>query len=296
MESLTLISQSRSLSISPNLRILSSPNVSSTFIPKDVPYFKTQFLKLPGMATRNVIVSAAMTEKPWKRYTGGDAKGFVDEMRLVAMKLHTRQQAQEGEMEAKAPEEQRVEEWEPTLDGYLKFLVDIKVVYDTLEQIIEKPSFPSLLRDIECMGCGADGEFRNTGLERSEKLAKDLKWFEEKGYGVPEASSPSVAYAKYLKQLSEKDPQAFICHFYNIYFANTAGGRIIAKKVAEKILDSRELELYKWDGELSQLLQNVRDKLNKVAENWSREDKNRCLGETEISFKFYREIVRLMLS
>ncbi|MFQ6638348.1 hypothetical protein Gotur_015916 [Gossypium turneri] len=258
MESLALISQSRSLSINPNLRILSSPNVSSTFIPKDVPYLKTQFFKLPGMATRNVIVSAAMTEKPWKRYTGGEAKGFVDEMRLVAMKLHTRQQAQEGEMEAKAPEEQRVEEWEPTLDGYLKFLVDIKV--------------------------------------RSEKLAKDLKWFEEKGYGVPEASSPGVAYAKYLKQLSEKDPQAFICHFYNIYFANTAGGRIIAKKVAEKILDSRELEFYKWDGELSQLLQNVRDKLNKVAENWSREDKNRCLGETEISFKFYREIVRLMLS
>ncbi|MBA0867050.1 hypothetical protein Goshw_026734 [Gossypium schwendimanii] len=284
MEFLTLISQSRSLSINPNLRILSSPNVSSTFIPKDVPYFKTQFLKLTGMATRNVIVSAAMTEKPWKRYTGGEAKGFVDEMRLVAMKLHTRQQAQEGEMEAKAPEEQRVEEWEPTFDGYLKFLVDIKVVYDTLEQIIEKPSFPSY------------GEFRNTGLERSEKLAKDLKWFEEKGYGVPEASSPGVAYAKYLKQLSEKDPQAFICHFYNIYFANTAGGRIIAKKVAEKILDSRELEFYKWDGELSQLLQNVRDKLNKVAENWSREDKNRCLGETEISFKFYREIVRLMLS
>lgn len=208
----------------------------------------------------------------------------MDELRLAAMKLHTRQQAQEGEMEAKAPEEQRVEEWEPTLDGYLKFLVDIKVVYDTLEQIIEKPSFPSY------------GEFRNTGLERSEKLAKDLKWFEEKGYGIPKASSPGVAYAKYLEQLSEKDPQAFICHFYNIYFANTAGGRIIAKKVAEKILDSRELEFYKWDGELSQLLQNVRDKLNKVAENWSREDKNRCLGETEISFKFYREIVRLMLS
>lgn len=95
------------------------------------------------MATRNVIVSAATTEKPWKRYPGGEAKGFVDEMRLVAMKLHTRQQAQEGELEANAPEEQRVEEWEPTLDGYMKFLVDIKVVYDTLEQIINKPSFPS---------------------------------------------------------------------------------------------------------------------------------------------------------
>ena len=37
-------------------------------------------------------------------------------------------------------------------------------------------------------------------------------------------------------------------------------------QVAEKILDKKELEFYKWDRDLSQLLQNVRDKLNKVAE------------------------------
>ncbi|KAJ8768355.1 hypothetical protein K2173_021508 [Erythroxylum novogranatense] len=36
--------------------------------------------------------------------------------------------------------------------------------------------------------------------------------------------------AQYLKDLSEKDPQAFICHFCNIYFAHTAGGRMIVKK------------------------------------------------------------------
>lgn len=32
------------------------------------------------------------------------------------------------------------------------------------------------------------------------------------------------------------------------------------------ILDKKDLEFYKWDGELPQLLQNVREKLNKVAE------------------------------
>ena len=37
-------------------------------------------------------------------------------------------------------------------------------------------------------------------------------------------------------------------------------------QVAEKLLNKKELEFYKWDGDLSQLLQNVRDKLNKVAE------------------------------
>lgn len=79
----------------------------------------------------------------------------------------------------------------------------------------------------------ADAEFRKTGLERSEKLAKDLEWFKEQGYTIPEPSSPGISYAQYLEELSEKDPQAFICHFYNIYFAHSAGGRMIGKKVLE---------------------------------------------------------------
>lgn len=76
-----------------------------------------------------------------------------------------------------------------------------------------------------------DSEFRNTGLERSEKLAKDLEWFKEQGHAIPEPSAPGLTYAEYLKELSEKDPQAFLCHFYNIYFAHSAGGRMIGKKV-----------------------------------------------------------------
>ncbi|KAK8550201.1 hypothetical protein V6N13_118722 [Hibiscus sabdariffa] len=285
-----LVTQSRFLFQKPNLSILSSPHVSSSVIPKDYssPRSKTQFLKLPGMFARKVVVSVTTTEEPWKRYPGpggeSKGKGFVEEMRFVAMKLHTREQAAEGEMEAKAPEEEPVDKWEPTLDGYLKFLVNVKLVYDTLEEIIEEASFPSY------------AEFRNSGLERSEKLARDLEWFREKGYAIGEPSAPGVTYAHYLKQLSNKDPQAFICHFYNVYFANSAGGRIISKKVTREILDNKELEFYKYDADLSQLLQTMRDKLNKVAENWSRDDKNRCLEETQKSFQFYRDILRLILS
>lgn len=79
-----------------------------------------------------------------------------------------------------------------------------------------------------------DAEFSNTGLERSEPLAKDLGWFKEQGYAIPEPSSPGITYARYLEELSENDPQAFICHFYNIYFAHTAGGRMIGRKVSNK--------------------------------------------------------------
>ncbi|XP_059635100.1 heme oxygenase 1, chloroplastic-like [Cornus florida] len=227
-----------------------------------------------------VVVSATTAEKPKKRYPG-EAKGFVEEMRFVAMKLHTRDQAKEGEKE---PQGQPVAKWKPSIDGYLRFLVDSKLVYDTLETIIEKAAFPEY------------AEFRNTGLERSEGLAKDLEWFKEKGHVIPEPSSPGASYALFLEELSEKDPQGFLCHFYNIYFAHTAGGRMIGKKVAEMILNSKELEFYKWNGDLSQLLQNVREKLNRVAERWTREEKNHCLEETEKSFKFSGDILRLILS
>lgn len=231
--------------------------------------------------SRMVVVSATTAaEKPKKRYPG-EAKGFVEEMRFVAMKLHTKDQAKEGEKE---PQGQPVARWDPSVEGYLKFLVDSKVVYDTLEGIVEKAAFPEY------------AEFRNTGLERAKSLAKDLEWFKQQGHAIPEPSSPGTNYAQYLEELSEKDPQAFICHFYNTYFAHSAGGRMIGRKVAEKILDGKELEFYKWDGELSQLLQNVRDKLNRVAENWTREEKDHCLEETEKSFKFSGEILRLILS
>jgi heme oxygenase len=227
-----------------------------------------------------VVVSATMAAESKKRYPG-ESKGFVEEMRFVAMKLHTKDQAKEGEKE---PQGQPVAKWEPAVEGYLMFLVDSKLVYDTLEGIVSKADFPEY------------GEFRNTGLERSESLAKDLEWFKEQGYSIPEPSAPGISYARYLEELSQKDPQAFICHFYNIYFAHTAGGRMIGKKVAEKILNGKELEFYKWNGDLKQLLQNVRDKLDRVAENWTREEKNHCLEETEKSFKLSGDILRLILS
>ncbi|EOY31065.1 Plant heme oxygenase family protein isoform 2 [Theobroma cacao] len=143
MASLTPISQSHALLKKPNLTLTPPPpNFSSSFIAKDYPYFKTQSFKLPPrMATRNGVVSATTAEKRRKRYPG-EAKGFVEEMRFVAMKLHTREQAKEGEKEVKEPEERPVVKWEPSVDGYLKFLVDSKLVYDTLEGIIEKAAFP----------------------------------------------------------------------------------------------------------------------------------------------------------
>ncbi|KAG6473818.1 heme oxygenase 1, chloroplastic-like [Zingiber officinale] len=229
---------------------------------------------------RAIVVTATATEMPKERQASGRDRAFVDEMRAVAMKLHTRDQAKEGEKEPEGPP---VFKWEPSMEGYLRFLVDSKIVYDTLEIIIRNAAYPWY------------AEFENTGLERSDKLAKDLEWFKGQGHTIPDPSAPGASYAQYLEELSEKDPQAFICHFYNVYFAHTAGGRMIGSKAAEKILDNKELAFYKWDGNLSELLQNVRNKLNKVASNWSREEKDHCLEETEKSFKYSGDILRLIL-
>ncbi|XP_028801265.1 heme oxygenase 1, chloroplastic-like [Neltuma alba] len=235
------------------------------------------------MPLKAVTASATMAEST-KTCHAGEAKGFVEEMRFVAMKLHTKEQAKEEEKRAGQIEEQSLDKWEPTTEGYLRFLVDSKLVHDTLEKIIDNASFP------------AYSEFRYTGLERSASLAKDLEWFREQGHTIPEPSSPGLTYAQYLIEISAKDPQAFICHFYTIYFGHSAGGRMIGKKVAEKILNNKVLEFYKWEGQISQLLQNVRDKLNKVAEGWTREEKNHCLEEIEKSFKLSRGVQGLILA
>lgn len=60
---------------------------------------------------------------------------FVDEMRSVAMKLHTKDQAREGQKE---PDHQSppLSKWEPSIDGYIRFYVDTLIVFRTLESIV----------------------------------------------------------------------------------------------------------------------------------------------------------------
>lgn len=214
----------------------------------------------------------------------GEAEGLVQEMRFVAIKLHRPAfQDQDKDEDKDKDETGNGSGWEVTLEGYVKYLVDSKLVFDCVEGIVDRAPHPSY------------AEFRNTGLERSEKLAKDLKWFAEQGCEVPEPSSPGKSYSQYLEELAENNPPAFLCHFYNIYFAHTAGGQMIGRQVASKILDGKELEFHKWDGDLPQMLKNVKEKLNKVAEGWSRQQKNRCLAETDKSFKYSGNLIRLII-
>jgi hypothetical protein len=207
-------------------------------------------------------------------------QGFIlGELRPFAMKLHTRQQApKEGGTIVK--EERPMAKWEPTRAGYLQFLVDSREVYRTFEEVVQENEDLALLR--------------NTGLERVAALDKDIPWLaSDPSLGepleVPVVGEAGTAYAVIIRELSDDRPR-LMNHFYNFYFAHTAGGRMIGKKLSEALLDGATLDFYQWpaagEGEVKELLAATADKIDGMAQTWSREERDRCLEETAPAFKY----------
>ena len=91
------------------------------------------------VSVRRLVAAGAATEMAPAASGEEGSKPFVEEMRAVAMKLHTKDQAREGEKEPEAPP---VAKWEPSVEGYLRFLVDSKLVFQTLEDIVERAAVP----------------------------------------------------------------------------------------------------------------------------------------------------------
>eukprot|EP00871_Galdieria_phlegrea_P003922 jgi/Galph1/4530/GphlegSOOS_G3189.1 len=209
----------------------------------------------------------------------GSHKGFVEEMRFVAMRLHTRDQAKEGTLEESALPIQEASakhtfDWRPTVEDYLQFLVDSKYVYDFFETFMEETYDQMFVN------------FKRTGLERVPALNNDLKWFQEKGYTVPEPGQPGTRYVEYLKSLVKEKPHALLCHWYNFYFAHTAGGRMIGRLMSNLLFEGRVFEFYKWERDVKQILDQVRLKIDETAKDWPREVKDDCLNETNLSFSY----------
>ena len=126
------------------------------------------------------------------------------------MRLHTREQApKEGQAKAEKPKRP---DYVTTHADYLRFLVDSQHVYQALEDIVNEREELAV--------------FRNTGLERTEALKQDIA-FMEKEYNLPsvEVGKAGREYAEHLRGI-ESIPE-FVCHYYNFYFAHTAGGRMI---------------------------------------------------------------------
>lgn len=203
--------------------------------------------------------------------TATDMTSFVQtEMRGAAMKLHTRDQSKEGEQKAQKP----VNQWEPQKADYLQFLVDSRTVYSTFEGLVAATDVLA--------------PFRATGLERTAALDADIAWFESEGLPTPAVGAAGLEYAATIRALADaKAWPRLVCHFYNFYFAHTAGGQMIGKMMGAKLLGGRTLEFYQWGGAdpKEALLPGLRGKIDEMALTWSREEKDACLAETAASFR-----------
>ena len=210
------------------------------------------------VATPSMLAAPAVEEQP----------SFVQtEMRGAAMALHTKQQApREGKAAEERPEQAPVKAWQPGRPDYLQFLVDSQHVYEALDEIVATQD--------------AFATFRESGLERAEPLRKDIAWFEQQGVAAPTVAPQGASYATMLREMvSEGQLEAFVCHFYNFYFAHTAGGRMIGKRMADQLLEGRTLEFYKRDGDVDKdLLPALRSQIDALANTWDREQKVRSLA------------------
>lgn len=200
-----------------------------------------------------------------------DISFVQDIMRPYAMKLHSKDQApREGQMKAQVP----VSNWQPTRSGYLQFLVDSLEVYRALESVVNQHEILQPLR--------------STGLERVVALEEDIEWLcdFDKTLIRPPVGENGILYKSLLLELGSANIPKFICHFYNQYFAHTAGGLMIGKRMSDTLLSGATLKFYQWDSDVRILLDETRKKIDNLAIKWSEKDKQDCLEETMNCFKF----------
>lgn len=212
-------------------------------------------------------------------------------------------------------------QWKPTLDTYASFLAENKVLYDTIESLIASSSDPSRARHscdtrvfwltlsdtasdaLPRLRAGARpraGEGHRgaagAGVPRcASSLRSRLTRAPRQGVSVPAAASAGATYAEYLTTLAATDVPSFICHFYNVYFAHTAGGRMIGASIVQALALPPQ-SFYAWDGDLQASMHGVRTNINAVAEKWSDGEKERCLKETAKSFEMSGGLLRLLVS
>eukprot|EP00286_Rhodomonas_abbreviata_P016984 CAMPEP_0181323942 /NCGR_PEP_ID=MMETSP1101-20121128/20073_1 /TAXON_ID=46948 /ORGANISM="Rhodomonas abbreviata, Strain Caron Lab Isolate" /LENGTH=257 /DNA_ID=CAMNT_0023432041 /DNA_START=158 /DNA_END=931 /DNA_ORIENTATION=+ len=206
---------------------------------------------------------------------------FTQEMRNKAMSLHTFSQApKEGKVKDQNVNTV-VQEWQTTGEDFIQFLVDSRAVYEALESAVTKGEFQI---------------FQNTGLERVEALDKDIVFLQDKyKLSVPKPTAQAVEYASFLLDLAEKQSPAFVCHFYNFYFAHTAGGRMIGKKVMDETFGGYLFEFYQWEGDVKETLTEVKGRIDTLAKGWTREQKDSALDATPQTFQKSGALLRVLV-
>lgn len=226
--------------------------------------FTPTVVKYDSQFPSSLVMSASVD-------TTAERGSFIEtELRAAAMKLHTRSQApKEGE----APERVQREPYVPTRDDYMAFLVDSQHVYQAIEDVVA---------DTEQLAV-----FRNSPLDRVKALEKDIDLM-EKEYCLkkPDVGNAGQDYAEHIRKLGKDGSvNEFLCHYYNFYFAHTAGGRMIGKQMSTLLLDKKTLEFYKWDGNINEIKDRVKNDIEELVADWSPEERKRCTDETAAAFR-----------
>jgi len=209
-------------------------------------------------------------DAPAAAAVAGGPMPFTVEMRNKAMSLHTFSQAPKQGKQRDTSANTVVDQWETSKEDFLQFLVDNKCVYEAMEEAVKEKSLT---------------RFQNTGLERVKGLELDIAMFEKDfSLKVPAYSDAAKDYASYILSLARTNEPAFICHFYNYYFAHTAGGRMIGQKVMDQLLGGKLINFYEWDGDVKEILAEVKTRIDGHAENWSRTQKDASLDATPETF------------
>jgi hypothetical protein len=194
-------------------------------------------------STTKITATTTTTTSPLEEATleDTDTYSFIQsELRTAAMRLHTKEQSpKEGRVEVMTtttPQQQppTTEPYRTTHTDYLAFLVDSQHVYRAMEEIVQ-----------ERMELAP---FRNTGLERVVALENDIVFLmQEYHLERPAVGRPGREYAQVLYEIANRESSipAFMCHYYNFYFAHTAGGRMIGKQMSVLLLNKKTLEFYK---------------------------------------------------
>jgi hypothetical protein len=212
------------------------PSTSTTFGVSSIPPCSSSSKSAVMTTTSSLLASVQSAAAAAAAETGTTKKGFIEtELRGQAMKLHTRaQNPEEGQASEQQP--QLREPYTPTHADYLHFLVDAQHVYQALEDVVNDHDHDEQL-----------ALFRNTGLERVAPLETDIAFMiSEYKLERPQVGQPGSDYAQDIRRMGKEGliPE-FMCHYYNHYFAHTAGGRMIGKQMSALLLDKKTLEFYK---------------------------------------------------
>jgi heme oxygenase len=224
------------------------------------------------LATVNQSADSSTTASPSSSSSSTPSTSFIDtELRGAAMRLHTKSQApREGQ--APEPRPERAEPYVTTLQDYLQFLVDSQAVFQTLEDVVKENDSLSL--------------FRDTGLERTQPLEHDIVWMCDRYHlKRPGVGGPGLEYSQLLRTVASASVPQFVCHWYNFYFAHTAGGRMIGKQMSNLLLDGATLEFYQWkDGDLAELKSRTKRKIDDLAASWTPAQRQECVDATLDAF------------